>query len=384
MSDESRVECAPQDYIDGGMMIEAPKVVVIGAGIVGASVAYHLARRGVAVTLVDQGQPAGECTGKSFAWIGPDAPSSPFRSQTVEDYRRLEHELYPAMRIKWSGALVWQADPAETEQHARERTAAGYDVRLIERSEIVRLEPNLREPPHLAALAGGAGAIEPVETTRLLVRAAQESGALVKLDMAAAKLVVSGSRVRGVRLAGQVCDADIVVVAAGVSTNLLMEPVSITLPIDSSPCVLVRCKTPGCLVNRVVASPSREVRHVSEDIMVTPETYSTDGPQAAAERSLADVKGMLAGTETVTLDGFGVGWRPIPADGRPIVGFAPGIEGLYLTVMHAGVNRAPAIGRLASDEILDGVSVSLLDACRPARFLDRSTSPFRARESASN
>jgi hypothetical protein len=54
------------------------------------------------------------------------------------------------------------------------------------------------------------------------------------------------------------------------------------------------------------------------------------------------------------------------------------------TVMHAGVNRAPAIGRLASDEILDGVSVSLLDACRPARFLDRSTSTFRARESAGN
>ena len=124
------MEFAPQDYIDGGMMIEAPKVVVIGAGIVGASVAYHLARRGVAVTLVDKGQPAGECTGKSFAWIRPDAPSSPFRSQTVEDYRRLEHELYPAMRIKWSGALVWKADPAETEQNARERTAAGYDVRL--------------------------------------------------------------------------------------------------------------------------------------------------------------------------------------------------------------------------------------------------------------
>ena len=46
-----------------------PRVVVIGAGIIGASIAYHLARRGAAVTLVERAHPAAEASGHSFAWI---------------------------------------------------------------------------------------------------------------------------------------------------------------------------------------------------------------------------------------------------------------------------------------------------------------------------
>ena len=50
-------------------MSAAPRIVVVGAGIVGASIAYHLSRRGAAVTVLDRGQPAGGATEKSFAWI---------------------------------------------------------------------------------------------------------------------------------------------------------------------------------------------------------------------------------------------------------------------------------------------------------------------------
>jgi glycine/D-amino acid oxidase-like deaminating enzyme len=350
---------------------QAPKVAVIGAGIVGASVAYHLARRGAAVTLIDKGQPAGECTGKSFAWIGPENPSSPLKSQTLEDYHRLERELNPALRINWSGALVWQASPPETERFVVERAAAGYDVRLLERDEISRLEPNLREPPAVAALEAGSGGVEPTEVTQLLVRAAQESGANARFDSEPAKLVVADSRVTGVRLGDEELEADIVVVAAGVGTNLLTEPVGLSLPIASSPAMLVRLRTPNALVNTVVAPLPRNVRQVSEDTLVTVEEGVEHATQAAAEGSLEDVRRMLAGTETLKLDGMGIGWRPMPADGLPIVGFAPDIDRLYSTVMHAGVNLGPAIGRLATVEILDEISVSLLDACRPKRFFDQ-------------
>jgi glycine/D-amino acid oxidase-like deaminating enzyme len=347
-------------------------VAVIGAGIMGASVAYHLARRGAFVTLIDKGQPAGECTGKAFAWIGSEDPSSPLRSQTLEDYRRLERDLSPALHINWSGSLVWRADPAGTEHAAKARAAAGYDIYLMERDEIARAEPNLREPPILAAFETGAGSVEPLATTQVLVRAAQESGARVQFDVKAAELVVAGDRVTGVRVGTQVLNADFVIAAAGVGTNALMEGTGISLPIESSPAMLVRLKTPSVLVNRIVASESREVRHFSEGIMVSPETDLTDGPKAAAERVLTDVQRMLTGAETIELDGAEIGWRPMPADGLPIVGFVPGVEGLYLTVTHAGVNYAPAIGRLASVEIIDELSVRLFDACRPARFLNNS------------
>jgi len=60
--------------------------------------------------------------------------------------------------------------------------------------------------------------------------------------------------------------------------------------------------------------------------------------------------------------------RPMPEDGFPAVGFVPGPEGLYVAVMHSGVTLAPAIGRFAAEEILDGARIDLLAPYRPSRF----------------
>jgi glycine/D-amino acid oxidase-like deaminating enzyme len=288
----------------------------------------------------------------------------------MEDYRRLEHELHSSLPVKWSGALMWWDYPAETERFAKERANAGHDVRLVDRAEIQRLEPNLASSPDLAVFASGAGAVEPAEATRVLVSAAIEAGARVRFDTGAVRLVAGDGRITGVRVGEDLIEADTVVVAAGVGANLL-EPVGLSLPIEASPALIVRLKTPGALVSTVVASQAREFRQVSPELMLSPETDLTDGPQAAAARVLVQVKRMLKGAEAIQLDSAEVGFRPIPEDGLPIVGFAPQAEGLYLTVMHSGVYLAPVMGRLAAVEILDGSMVSALYAYRPGRFLTR-------------
>ena len=66
-----------------------------------------------------------------------------------------------------------------------------------------------------------------------------------------------------------------------------------------------------------------------------------------------------------------VGLRPMPQDGMPVVGFAPEVRGLYIATMHSGITLAPAIGRFASMEILDGVQVEMLEPYRPERFASR-------------
>src|SRR5215213_9478957 len=115
-------------------------VVVVGAGIVGASVAYHVARAGAAVALVDRSLPATGVTGDSFGWIGgpggadrPDA-STALRRVALADYRRLERDLH--VRVRWTGSLT--LDPVA------ERRDLGPDERLIDAAEVAQLEPRLR------------------------------------------------------------------------------------------------------------------------------------------------------------------------------------------------------------------------------------------------
>jgi FAD dependent oxidoreductase len=83
-------------------------VAVVGAGIVGASVAYHAARAGAEVVLLERSLPASGVTGDSFAWIGGpggrDAVdgSTPLRRTALDDHRRLEREL-PEFRCAGAG-----------------------------------------------------------------------------------------------------------------------------------------------------------------------------------------------------------------------------------------------------------------------------------------
>ncbi len=85
-------------------------VVVVGAGIVGAAVAYEAVRAGAEVALLEKSLPASGVTGDSFAWIGgprgkdvPDA-STPLRDRVLHEYRRLEEEV-PGLLVRWRGSL---------------------------------------------------------------------------------------------------------------------------------------------------------------------------------------------------------------------------------------------------------------------------------------
>ncbi len=89
------------------------RVIVIGAGIVGAAIAYQLSKRGCQVTVLDKIGPAAQASGNSFAWINAswsDRPDSYFtlRTHSLNEYHRLSSELnFP---IRWGGALEWYHD----------------------------------------------------------------------------------------------------------------------------------------------------------------------------------------------------------------------------------------------------------------------------------
>lgn len=352
-------------------------IVVVGAGIVGASLAYHLQRGRAQVTLLDKApNPADGATANSFGWItvNPESPQHyiTLRQQAIADWHRLDDELKGQFKLNWCGALTWRDDPTQTERMANRLMEAGYAVRVIDQPHIQRLEPNLKKVPSRAIWAQEEGAIDSQLTLPGLITAARQAGANCQLGNEVVSLLVSGSRLTGVLTAHGAIRADFIVLATGVEATTLCQPLAVHLSLTNSPAILVAFRTAHPFVNQIVSSPLLELRAASPTLTLCAEEYLDNSiennPQAIAQRSLDNIKGQWHHAESLALTTVRVGNRPIPADGLPIIGRISSIEGLYVAVMHAGVTLAAVVGRLVASELLSDQQEALLASYRPNRF----------------
>ncbi len=215
------------------------RVVIVGAGIIGASVAYHLSLRGADVTVVDAGELGGVATSASWAWINASAGNPERYARLRMHAMRMWHRLgttLPALDVRWSGGLLWDIPPDELHAYQAEHTSWGYPVRLVDRAEAGRLEPALASPPGLAVHVEVEGSVEPRQAARILLTEAVVRGATVLPRTGVERLATKGVAVRGVKTAGAgVVPADEVVIAAGSETAPLLATAGYALALDTPP-----------------------------------------------------------------------------------------------------------------------------------------------------
>ncbi|MGO4436996.1 NAD(P)/FAD-dependent oxidoreductase [Rhizobium sp. RAF56] len=354
-------------------MANTQHVIVVGAGIIGASIAWHLVRRGASVTIV-AARAGGEATPNSFAWInaswGNPEPYFRFRIHSMKEWRRLA-EAVDGIPLKWCGGLCWDLPPKELEAYATEHAGWGYGIRKVDRDKAARLEPGLSELPESALHVAEEGAAEPVATTHLLLADAVRRGVRFHPNVNALKLARDGERVVGVNTADGMLQADRVVLAAGFGTVALAASAGINLPVEAPPGLIVHSGRYRPVLKGLVLAPELHMRQTSEGRIIAGSDFGGGDPGAeprkAAARLFAKVKAMLKDADDLELDFHTVGYRPTPKDGFPIIGGVDGAEGVYVAVLHSGITLAPLVGRLAADEIL-GMEQPLLSPFRLSRF----------------
>lgn len=350
---------------------QGKRVVVIGAGIVGASLAYHLARKGANVTVVDAENIASGVTGRSFAWINTSSsesdPIAQLRSAAIEAYRQLETEL-PGLTVRWTGALSYNG----TSSGAPSAAGTPSEPDRVSRSRILELEPNLKYPPESASYAPAEGALDPVTAVHALIAGARAYGAKVLTQTPVLGFATQHATITGVETTTGIIDADVVVVAAGTGITKLTDRLEVSLPIEASPAILIRYKAQPNLVRTIISGPEMEVRQTTDGALVAAEDYLDDAvenqPAAIALRTAKAIQNELHGAASIEPECACVGLRPMPADGIPIIGYLPTVGGVYVCAVHPGITLAAIVGRLASEEIIDGEVSSILGPCRPDRF----------------
>jgi glycine/D-amino acid oxidase-like deaminating enzyme len=354
-------------------MADHPHVLIVGAGIVGASIAWHLAHAGARVTVTDAGEPGGVATRHSWAWInagwGNPEPYFRLRVRAMDEWRRLEREV-PNLGVSWTGSLFWELPPEQLKAFQAGHLAWGYDVRLVERAEVRRIEPDLVDLPEFAVHAPAEGAVEPLAATRALLAAAQVLGATVIANNAVGFLNLRAGRVTGAETRVGSFAADEVVVAAGVETAELAATAGGAVPVAESPALLVRTRPHPKRLNGLVMAPGIQLRQTPEGRFIAAVGFDdADDGGAAAAAAFEAIRRVIVADARLSPESHAVGRRPMPKDGFPALGRAVGVAGLYIAVMHSGITLAPAVGRFVADEILTGRRDSLIEPYGLERFL---------------
>ncbi len=354
-------------------MAGKPHVAVIGAGIIGASIAWHLTRGGARVSVIEAEETAGGLASRaSFCWInaaaGNPRPYVALRMASISGWRRLAAQV-AGIDARFPGGIAWDLPRSELEAYCTEHSSWGYDIRLIERAEIARLEPRLIDPPEVAALAADEGMVEAAGAARVLIEA---SGAALLAGHGVKSLNVGNGRVTGVTAREEIA-ADAVVVAAGIATPGVLATAGIDFKLMTPPGILLYSAPHERLIEHLLVTPGMEVRqgsdgrlHAGLDFVGS---FDELRPENTMMQVMATLRAMLKGAEHLRPDGFTVGEGPNPPDGFPAVGAVPGVAGLYVAVSHSGVTLAPAIGDMLAREILTGEVDALIEPYRFQRFI---------------
>ena len=365
------------------------RIVVIGAGIVGAAIAFHLARRGASVSLLDAAEPGMGASNHSFAWINafgkePRAYNE-LNRRSLDTWDRFARLLDADIGLRWGGHITWAAtdeDAANLVAQVERLQTWGYVARLLDESEMTRLEPGL-SPGRVAAaaIAENDGHVPATLAAQAAARRVSEMGGKVMPNTPATGVETQDGRVASVQTPSGSLDCDAVVLAAGTATTEIADWLGVNVPQQTSPGVVVRTdpRPPILETVSIVYAPAADgvgqeihVRQDADGMVVigegSQESLARDDSQNHADDLLARATHYLPALDGAKAVPVPVGYRPMPLDEMPVVGFAQAAPNLYIAFMHSGVTLAPLIGELAALEILDGARVDLLDPYRPERF----------------
>ncbi len=370
-------------------------VLVVGGGVIGASVAFRAAQAGAEVTLIDAG---GLGQGASFVGFGAMFASN----KNDQDYYRLnvagmgEHLrlrnefgnapwLHQVGSIQWErggGARDYVGNFEPLKDVATRLRSWGYRAESLPASELRYLEPDVVMPAEVEEFVYYAdeGYIDPVLYVGNLLGRARDYGATVRSNCAVTGFIREGDTIKGVNTStGETLYADTVVLCTGKWTDEVAQLLG--LEFEMSPWLgITMISTPvAARLNSIVKDGLNAFRpdgagrvfvhHNEFDDMVSIDNPDDPTPDVKADL-INRVAEVFPQIKDASIEAARITIRPVPGgDHNSAIGPAPGLEGVYFVVSHSAITLAPLLGRLSTGEILSGGSNDRLEPYRPARLI---------------
>nr|WP_294508312.1 FAD-dependent oxidoreductase [uncultured Rhodopila sp.] len=351
------------------------RVVIVGAGVLGASAAFHLAKAGADVTIVDahlDGRATAAGAGIICPWLNGAEDMNFYRLYAggAEYYPDLLNALAAAgagdTGYRQPGAMLVSAEAAEldwTEHFSARRQADSPSMGVVER--LTPQQARARFPPLRADLGavfvGGGARVDGRRLAAALLTAAQHHGATVVQGHAA--VVTRSGRAVGARVGNEIFPADTVVVTAGAWAAEVLRPLGADLSVLPQRGQIVHLDLEGVDTSRwpVILPPGEHYivpfdngRLVCGATRETGSGFDYRVTAAGQAEVLAEGLRIAPGLGVATMVETRIGFRPMGAGLRPVLGWVPGVEALAVGngLGAAGLTIGPLAGRMLADLVL--------------------------------
>jgi glycine/D-amino acid oxidase-like deaminating enzyme len=364
-------------------------VVVIGAGIIGCSVAYHLADAGCSVKVVDSKGVAGGATQASFAWLNSNAKQPrnyhELNVAGMQEHRRFARESRRAPWFHPSGNFEWSATEegeAELEAKVNRLRDWRYPAGWVTVEELERWEPDVslvRTRKMKIAHYPEEAWVDARRLAFVLLRRATRMGATIHTCREVVWMDAEGDGriARLVTNRDERFDADFIVVCAGPATERVISLAGGRVPMKNR-AGLVALSAPVAIgLRSILHAPNVSIRPdkggrvlLYSRALDVPNVGTLSGLDAlrVGGRVLATAADVVPALRHSRIESTRMGVRPIPHDGLPMVGLLPGLQNLYVAVTHSGVTLALILGRLIALEIALHRPQGVLAPFRPERL----------------
>ena len=374
-------------------------VVVIGAGIIGSSIAYHLAQHKLHVTLLEQGDIAsgssGACDGLVFLQSKKPGIHLELAMESRRRFEVLAKRLPVPIEYKSTGGMVvieTEEEMAAMEQFVQAQQKTGLDVNLYDTEGARKLEPHLYEHIFGATHSPLDGQVNPIALTHGFALGMKALGSRLITGTTVTGIETTGGKVSAVETNAGRIQTDIVVNAAGVHAPDIGRMVGLTIPIKPRRGQIIVTENCPPMIKHCIISAKYIAAKFNPDIDIGNDTgisieqtesgnfllgstrefvgfdkrNTTNGLQRIATKTA----GIIPALAFINVIRAFAGLRPYTPDGLPILGPVDNISGLIMAAGHEGdgIALSPITGQLIAQIIATGKSDISLDAFQLSRF----------------
>jgi len=379
----------------------AAEAVVIGGGVIGASVAYHLAKENIKAVVLERSEFAsgssGACEGCVFLQSKKPGLHLQMAMASSDRFSTLADELGSEIEYEKKGGLVI----IETEEglkamqlFAQKQKDCGLNLSFLDRRQVREMEPALAENILGATFSPLEGQVNPFLLTRAFLQAAQRLGAQVLTHLAAAGLEHSRGRITAVSTVKGKIATDTVINAAGAYAPAIGQMVNLEIPIqprrgqvlvtEAVPPLISHCllsaKYIAAKFDPAVAQAGGmgfAVEQTANGNVLIGSTrefagYDRGTTYEALNTMAGQILRVLPGLKDLHVIRAFAGLRPYTKDGLPILGRVEGVDGFIMAAGHEGdgITLSPVTGEIIAGLIAGKPAPFALDHFRLERFAE--------------